>query len=127
MLRVLWVNDDKDCDQWVDEWINRKYNADVDRVSSTEEALKKCKENKYELIVSNMRRENDSDAGITLLKKLREMGNETKYIVYTGRVDPQKERKVLKLGGYAYTASEIVVSAYIHTILTTAIVNMFGY
>lgn len=126
MLRVLWVNDNMFSDLWVDEWINRKYRANVDRASSTEEALKMCEKNKYELIVSNMRRGNDSDAGITLLEKLRKMGNETKYIVYTGREDRLKERRFLKLGGYGYTASETVVSAYIHTILTTAIVNMFG-
>lgn len=121
---VLWVNDDLCCDSHIFSWIRNNYPVyRIERAASTEEALYMAKARNYSLIVSNMRRPHDWNAGITLLEKLRKAGIESKYIVYTGGVDPEKERKVLKLGGYAYTACEDILKAFIHTALTTELVK----
>lgn len=121
---VLWVNDDLCCDNHILTWIRNNYPVSrIDRAASTEEAYYMATTKNYSLIVSNMRRPHDLNAGITLLEKLREYGVKAKYIVYTGQVEPEKERKVLQLGGYAYTAYENVLEAFIHIVLTTELVK----
>lgn len=121
---VLWVNNDLCCDNHILTWIRNNYPVSrIDRAASTEEAYYMATAKNYSLIVSNMRRPHDLNAGITLLEKLRESGVKSKYIVYTGQVDSEKERKVLQLGGYAYTAYENVLEAFIHIVLTTELVK----
>ena len=122
---VLWVNDDRMADASIYSWILRNYPGikGVYCAASTEEALHLISKNRYSLIVSNMRRPGDDDAGITLLEKLREAKIDTKYIIYSSYVDPEKERKFLLLDGYGYTAYQDVLEAFIHTALTTELVK----
>ena len=121
---VLWVNDDLCCDNHILSWIRNRYPVSrIDRAASTEEAHYMATAKKYSLIVSNMGRPHDLNAGITLLEKLLESGVQTKYIVYTRQVDREKECKFFKLGGSAYIVSEEALKAFIHTILTTEMVK----
>lgn len=52
--------------------------------TSTEEALEKVKRQSFDAIISDMGRPPDSQAGYTLLDKLRESGNRTPFIIYAG-------------------------------------------
>ena len=123
---VLWVNDDLCCDNHILSWIRNNYPVSrIDRAASTEEAHYMATAKNYSLIVSNMRRPHDLNAGITLLEKLREARINSKYIVYTGGVNPEKELKFFKLGGYAYIVSEEALKAFIHTVLTTEVAKTF--
>lgn len=51
---------------------------------STEEALEKIKRRSFDAIISDMGRPPDSQAGYTLLEKLRESGNRTPFLIYAG-------------------------------------------
>jgi CheY-like chemotaxis protein len=52
--------------------------------TSTEEALEKVKRQSFDAIISDMGRPPDSQAGYTLLDKLREGGNRIPFIIYAG-------------------------------------------
>ena len=55
---------------------------------STDEALQMVARQKFDVIISDMGRPPDAQAGYTLLDKLRQGGNTTPYIIYAGSRDP---------------------------------------
>lgn len=58
--------------------------------TSTEEALDKLERQYFDLIISDMGRPGDSQAGYILLDKLRSTGNSTPFIIYaTSSRDPK--------------------------------------
>ena len=83
--RVLWVDDQPR---------NNAYEAQtfaalgirVEFVTSTEAALVKVNGTPYDLIISDMARERP-DAGLIMVRKLRESGCRTEVILYIGQVD----------------------------------------
>jgi CheY-like chemotaxis protein len=51
---------------------------------STDEALDKLRPQSIDLIISDMGRPSDSQAGYTLLDKLRASGDRTPFVIYAG-------------------------------------------
>jgi CheY-like chemotaxis protein len=56
---------------------------------STEEALEKLNQQKFDAIISDMGRPPDKQAGYTLLDKLRSSGNQTPFVIYAGSKAPE--------------------------------------
>lgn len=71
--------------------------------TSTEEALEKVKQRSFDAIISDMGRLPDSQAGYTLLDKLRESGNRTPFIIYAGSSAPEHRAEARRRGAVGCT------------------------
>lgn len=81
--RVLWVDDNPGN--------NNHERASLEALgvqfilaTSTDAALDLLKQQKFDLIISDMSRPPDANAGYTLLESLRKSGDSTPYIIYAG-------------------------------------------
>ena len=84
-------------------------------VTSTEDALEKMKTDSFDLVISDMGRPGDSQAGYTLPDKLRASGDNTPLIVYAAH-RPRDQSESRRRGALGYTNRpnelfEIVLSA----------------
>jgi CheY-like chemotaxis protein len=80
---VLWV-DDRPTNNIFERRSLEALGINITLAKSTEEAIERVKEKSFDVIISDMSRPGDSNAGFTLLDKLRTDGNNTPYIIYGG-------------------------------------------
>jgi CheY-like chemotaxis protein len=71
--------------------------------TSTDEALEKLKSRTFDAIISDMGRPPDSQAGYTLLDKLRKDGDLTPYIIYAGSRSPEHQLEAQRRGAVGCT------------------------
>lgn len=99
---VLWVDDR------LDENIYEKKSLETVGIQftvcrSTEEAIEKLQLHQYNLTISDLERPPDTQAGYTLLKKLRERGFYTPYIIYDRVILPEHKAEARRLGARGTT------------------------
>ncbi len=70
---------------------------------STDDALSKLREENFDAVISDMGRPPDSQAGYTLLGKLRDLGDTTPYIIYAGSRDAEHVAESRKRGALGCT------------------------
>jgi CheY-like chemotaxis protein len=70
---------------------------------STEDAITTLKDQSFDVIISDMGRPPDPQAGFTLLDKLRNIGNHTPYIIYAGARGVQQRQEALRRGALGCT------------------------
>ncbi len=88
-VHILWVDDEpKACQNERNMFIKLK--AEITVAINTEEALEKLSRARYDFIISDMARGEESTAGLTLLKQLQENKDRTPLIFYIGVLNPQK-------------------------------------
>lgn len=80
--KILWV-DDEPANNAFPKQLLEKAGVTFITTLSTDEALKCLEEDKFNLIISDMRRGENKIAGLELLKKLKEISNTTPVIIYT--------------------------------------------
>lgn len=112
---VLWVDDKPEND------IHERQALEALGVSfvlalSTDEALENFKRQTFDAIISDMARPPDSQAGYTLLDKLRASGDRTPFIIYAGSSAPEHRTEARGKGalGCTHRADELfdmVISA----------------
>jgi CheY-like chemotaxis protein len=87
--QALWVDDCPDNN--VNEIrMFRQLQVAIDVATTTEAALDIVKTKEYDLVLSDMARGNQADAGLDFLQQLRRVGKTTPVIFYIGTVDPTK-------------------------------------
>lgn len=100
---ILWVYDDKYNDS--NETIIKnliEHNLSVDHVKDTATALSQLETTDYELIISDISRENDPEGGMNLLKELKNHEITTRFILYTTKGYQKKyEKQAKELGAFA--------------------------
>ena len=84
--------------------------------TSTEDALEKLRLRKYDVIISDMARSSDRQAGYTLLKAIRDLGDTTPYVVYSSSNLPEHKAEARQRGAIGSTNNpqelfELVLSA----------------
>ena len=99
---VLWVDDRPDGN------VHERQSLEAVGVTfvlatSTEEALEKVMQQSFDAIISDMGRPPDSQAGYTLLGKLRESGNRTPFIIYAGSRAPEHRAMARRRGAAGCT------------------------
>jgi CheY-like chemotaxis protein len=99
---VLWVDDRPDNNIHEREALEAM-GIGIVLATSTEEALEKVKQHRFEVIISDMGRPNDSEAGYTLLDRLRAAGNRTPYIIYAGSRAPEYQATARQHGALGTT------------------------
>ncbi|CAM00661.1 response regulator receiver domain-containing protein [Saccharopolyspora erythraea NRRL 2338] len=105
---VLWVAERPESHALLVEQL-RDNGVRVSMVASTGEALSELSERPYRLIISDMSRTEDgryrSDAGLVLLRELRDLGVDTPVIIYCG------QRGELQYGTQAKQAGAVAVTS----------------
>lgn len=85
---ILWVDDHPENNEYESQAMSA-LGFRVDIARSTKEAMRRIRADSYDLVISDLGRqsadEDDPEAGITLLKELRQGGFSVPYIVYAGR------------------------------------------
>ncbi len=108
--KVLWVDDHPD-NNVHERRAMEAAGMSVQTALSTEEGLARAAADRFDVIVSDMRRpEGGQEAGYDLLKALRARGDATPYVIYAGPADAaqREEAKALGAAGRATSASELM-------------------
>ncbi len=71
--------------------------------TSTEDALEKLRSYKYDVIISDMGRPSDKQAGYTLLAEKQRLGDKTPYIIYAGSSLPEHKVEARQKGAIGST------------------------
>jgi len=71
--------------------------------TSTDEALERLKIQSFDAIISDMGRPPDSQAGYTLLDRLRAGGDQTPFIIYAGSRAPEHRAEARRRGAVGCT------------------------
>jgi CheY-like chemotaxis protein len=112
---VLWV-DDRPSNNIHERQALEALGVTFVLATSTNEALEKVKSQSFDVIISDMGRPPDPQAGYTLLNELRTSGNQTPFIIYAGSRAPEHRAEARRRGALGYTNRpdelfEMVVSA----------------
>jgi CheY-like chemotaxis protein len=99
--RVLWVDDNPDNNRFERQALEA-LGVWVEISTSTADALTRTQLASYDLIISDMTREPDPQAGYTLLGKLRERGDPTPFVIYAGSSSPELTAAARSRGAVAY-------------------------
>ena len=100
--QILWVDDHPENN------INERQALESLGVSftistSTNDAIELLSFNTFDLIISDMGRPPDPQAGYTLLDKIRAQGNQTPYIIYAGSRAPEHRAESRRRGAITCT------------------------
>jgi CheY-like chemotaxis protein len=85
---VLWVDDNPSNNNYERQALEA-LGVSFMLAKSTDEALKKISQQRFDAIISDMGRPPDSRAGYTLIDKLSSSGDQTPFIIYAGSRDPE--------------------------------------
>jgi CheY-like chemotaxis protein len=113
---VLWV-DDRPINTTYERQALEALGIQFTISKSTEDALERLKRKNYDLIISDMARPPDQQAGYTLLEKVKEMHILTPFIIYAGSKRPEHIAEARKRGAFGTTNEpqelfEFVVNAF---------------
>lgn len=100
--RVLWV-DDRPENNVYERGALEALGVRFTISTSTEDALEKLKSQAFDVIISDMGRPPDPQAGYTLLDKLRKSGNKTPFIIYAGSNLPEHKAMASDRGAQGST------------------------
>ncbi|WP_241518774.1 response regulator [Streptomyces sp. CB03238] len=87
--RILWVDDHPEGNAPLME-LFRTAGMHIDPARSTEEAAPLLRRRSYDVVISDMERHGDPQAGTTLLRLLEQYGVRTPVLIYTGNWNPER-------------------------------------
>ncbi|KAA9379348.1 response regulator [Microbispora cellulosiformans] len=85
--RILWVDDLPEGNSYLTA-LFRQLGMVVDEVTSTDRALGRLDQHTYDLVISDLHRGADSQAGIEMLRAFRSRGISLPVIIHAARFDP---------------------------------------
>ena len=100
--QILWVDDNPNNnihERKAFEALGMKFTLS----KSTEEALQELGNEYFDVVISDMGRPPDAQAGYTLLKEMRDHGNTTPFIIYAGSKAPQHREEAKTRGAQGCT------------------------
>lgn len=105
MARILLVDDDTTFCLMLKTWLAKKGFA-ADESFSCRDALKRIKETKYDVVLTDLRLPDED--GIQVLKSCKSLSPETQVLLMTGYADIQTAVLAIKLGAYDYVAKPVI-------------------
>lgn len=105
VARALWV-DDNPTNNFYEREALRALGIDVDLALTTHEALDLVKRAPYDVIISDMKRDNEEDGGLAgykLLDALRQKRVKTPFILYVASTTPEHQADAVKRGALGQT------------------------
>jgi len=117
-IRVLHVDDEPALLRVTKQCLELEGMFQVDSVSSVEEAMAKLEKERYDAVVSDYQMPGKD--GLEFLKELRENGNRTPFIMFTGKGREEVAIRALNLGANQYLSKvgepETVYTELAHSI-----------
>ncbi len=105
--RILWV-DDRPENNTYERQAFVSLGMRIDLARSTNEALAKIHDSRtYDVIISDMGRPPDQEAGYTLLRALREKNIQTSFVIYAGSNLPEHKRRAQSEGAQGSTNNPV--------------------
>jgi len=101
--RVLWVDDHHSNNSYERDALEA-LGIQIVLVQSTEDAIALLQRDRFDVIISDMIRQADPKAGLTLLDLLRKRGIHTPYIIYSVPVAPDQQAEVWRRSGLGVTS-----------------------
>jgi CheY-like chemotaxis protein len=95
--RVLWV-DDNPGNNMFERQALKALGIQIDLSNSTDDALEKIRGRSYDLVISDMNRPPDAQAGYTLLNEVRTTGRGIPFVLYTKFQSPAQLREAREHG-----------------------------
>lgn len=99
---VLWV-DDQPSNNVRERQALEALGVNFVLSTSTEDALEKLKHQRFDVVISDMGRHPDSQAGYTLLDMLRASGDRSPFIIYAGSRAPEHRVEARRRGAIGCT------------------------
>ena len=94
---ILWIDDNPENN--LNEWrMFLQLNVKIELAKSTESALEMLHQKKYDVIISDMARTDEDDAGLRFLIKFRKVDETTPVIFYIGTYDPKLGKPIGAFG-----------------------------
>ncbi len=87
--RILWVDNHPDYNIYESQLL-RSFGVKVDFAQSTSEGISRLRQKKYDLVISDMEREDISNEGLKFLDEMRKQHFYLRTIFYVGEVDLSK-------------------------------------
>lgn len=87
--KVLWVDDRPEGNAPLVE-LFRAAGMHIDLAPSTEEAVPLFRRRPYDVIISDLDREGDPQAGVKMLRILEQYNVSVPVLIYAGRFDPER-------------------------------------
>jgi CheY-like chemotaxis protein/putative methionine-R-sulfoxide reductase with GAF domain len=104
-VRILWADDHPE-NTLEERQQLKSLGAEVRDVKNTEQALGAVTKDSYDLVISDMARGiGQSEAGLDLLAKLRNLGHKAPFIIYTAAWADTGQPKALEAGAFGCTRS----------------------
>lgn len=100
--KVLWV-DDRPSNNVHERQALEALGVTFELAKSTDEGLEKLEHQSFGVIISDMGRPPDPQAGYTLLDKLRASGDQTPFIIYAGSRAPEHRAEARRRGALGCT------------------------
>ena len=112
LLKILWIDDNAINNVSLVEYF-KKADYKVDVVSDNQTALDFMKKNNYDIIITDITRNNKKESGIDLLKNIAVGNNKNKVIIYTSPLSEKKYAKQIMAMGYTkiFTKAADLVNA----------------
>lgn len=101
--RVLWVDDHHSNNSYERDALEA-LGIQIILAESTDEAIALLKDERFDVVISDMIRPSDPRAGLTLLDRLRRRGINTPYIIYSVPVAPDQQAEVWRRSGLGVTS-----------------------
>lgn len=99
---VLWVDDNPSNNTLVVRAL-RRMQLDVDLATSTEAGLKAMDQRNYDLVISDMGRDTNMQAGYELLAEIRGRGNAVPFLIFAGDDKPEYRKTAAERGAQLST------------------------
>jgi len=100
---ILWVDDHPDNNALIARAI-AALGVRIEAVTSTNEALRRIQTGHFDLLITDMTRGRDGDAGLDFIQKARSLNPHAKVIVYASRRASHKFPRAYELGAVGATA-----------------------
>jgi CheY-like chemotaxis protein len=85
--RILWVDDHPSNNRYLIQLLEQ-FGMIVDEAKSTDEAISLLKRNTYDILLSDVARGSDNQAGLRMPKELRDRGIHIPVVFHAGHFDP---------------------------------------
>ena len=111
--KILWVDDCPEGNKAVMNYYE-KDGIHFETALTTRQGVNLFKENLYDLVITDMARWNENDAGVKLIKELKHLNCQVPIIVFSSRLSIQKHiDEITKLGIFKVTNRALDVIAFI--------------
>jgi CheY-like chemotaxis protein len=113
---ILWVDDNPANNELAVRAL-KKLHLDVEQATSTETALAAMQRRHFDLVISDMGRGSDMQAGYGLLKAIRNQGNRVPYLIFSSSDTPEFRREAAERGAQLSTNDLLELLAHVIKLL----------